>query len=140
MTKEERKAYDKAYREAHREERKAYREAHREERNCYHRKRRARKRKALGEHDTHDIQTLYEIQGGKCLKCKAALHKKGKQKFHVDHIIPLSSEMLTTYNGVDNLQLLCPTCNLGKHTKIIDYRTKTQKRRIAVYLQQTLLV
>ena len=35
----------------------------------------------------------------------------GKGKYHVDHRMPLS---LGGSNYPDNLQLLCPTCNLSK--------------------------
>lgn len=44
-----------------------------------------------------------------CIKCKK--HSKHKALFQIDHIIPMSKGGLTT---IDNLQLLCRTCNLIK--------------------------
>lgn len=53
------------------------------------------------------IPRLYGHQGGKCVYCKVAL----PSNYHVDHIMPLH---LGGQHKPDNLQLLCPTCNVRK--------------------------
>lgn len=73
-------------------------------------KRRAAELNAPGSHTAEDIKALYVRQRGKCTACCAALLKR----YHLDHIIPLSSG---GSNYPDNLQLLCPPCNLSKGTK-----------------------
>jgi 5-methylcytosine-specific restriction endonuclease McrA len=52
---------------------------------------------------------LMGLQQGKCAVCRSAL-----DKYHVDHIMPLA---LGGDNTNENLQLLCPTCNLSKSAK-----------------------
>jgi 5-methylcytosine-specific restriction endonuclease McrA len=74
------------------------------------RNRMSRKRLAPGTHTAEDIARLYKRQRGKCETCKRRLHNK----YHVDHMTPL---VRGGGNGPDNLQLLCPLCNLRKHTK-----------------------
>lgn len=69
--------------------------------------RRARIRLCLGSHTQDDITNLLFRQKGKCMNCKKSI----KKKYHVDHITPLA---LGGSNGPDNLQLLCPPCNLSK--------------------------
>lgn len=56
------------------------------------------------------VHKLMADQKELCVYCK----KNIKNKFHVDHIIPISR------GGVHddtNIQLLCPSCNLRKHDK-----------------------
>ena len=74
------------------------------------RNRRSLKRLAAGTHTAEDIAELYKRQRGKCGTCKHQLFNK----YHVEHITPL---VRGGGNGPDNLQLLCPSCNLRKHTK-----------------------
>jgi len=60
------------------------------------------------------LEALYLIQDGKCNNC-GSLFKKGKNSFHVDHVMPLAK------GGVhkdDNIQLLCPSCNLSKGASV----------------------
>ena len=76
----------------------------------YHSRRKARKLKAEGTHTTKDIKWLLEKQNYKCVYCKKSLRKE----YHVDHIIALSKG---GGNGKNNLQMLCPTCNLRKNAK-----------------------
>jgi hypothetical protein len=83
--------------------------AHPEAGGVYVRNRKARKLNAGGEHNIADIQRLFILQKGKCVVCRTKL-----TKYHVDHIMPLS---LGGGNGPGNLQLLCPSCNLSKHSK-----------------------
>ena len=48
-------------------------------------------------------------QNGKCISCHCKL-----VDFHIDHIIPIA---LGGTNTDDNVQLLCPTCNISKGAK-----------------------
>jgi 5-methylcytosine-specific restriction endonuclease McrA len=81
---------------------------------AYSRNRRARERKADGKHTAADIARIFDRQNGRCANCHDRLVKSGKQKFHVDHIVPLAKG---GSNWPANLQCLCPACNLRKHAK-----------------------
>jgi 5-methylcytosine-specific restriction endonuclease McrA len=78
------------------------------------RNRRAKERAAEGRHTAADVAHLLEAQRGICVGCAATLITKGKGKFHVDHIMPI---ILGGSNWPDNLQLLCPRCNMSKQSK-----------------------
>jgi len=82
---------------------------HPEARGIYTRKRKAIKYNVGGSHTAEDIRRLYFLQKGKCVYCQVRL-----DKYHVDHIIPLSTG---GSNSVENIQILCPACNMSKHTK-----------------------
>ena len=56
-----------------------------------------------------DIRKLRSLQKNKCPVCRQEL-----VKYHIDHIKPLSKG---GKHELDNLQLLCPTCNLTKAAK-----------------------
>lgn len=77
--------------------------------------RRAQKLNNGGKHTGAEILALFELQSGVCPYCKAKLYKNGNNKYHIDHIMPLSKG---GSNSIENLQLLCPTCNLSKHDKL----------------------
>lgn len=81
------------------------------------RNQRARRRNAEGTHTSADIARIFDAQRGLCANCHAKLFKSGKQKFHADHIVPL---VRGGGNGPDNLQCLCPGCNLSKGSKLPD--------------------
>jgi 5-methylcytosine-specific restriction endonuclease McrA len=72
----------------------------------------AHKRRAAGM-PTHvrvaDIRRLEILQRGLCAVCKTKL-----DKYHIDHIAPLSKGGKHEF---ENLQLLCAPCNLTKHAK-----------------------
>ena len=86
-------------------------ENNKEKANTNWRNRRARKRDAAGSHTAEDVKRLWEMQKGKCGCCQADLEKAGS---HVDHVVPLAGG---GSNGVENLQILCPSCNLKKGAK-----------------------
>lgn len=77
--------------------------------------RRAAKLNNGGKHTGAEILELFDLQSGKCPYCKTKLHKTKRNSFHVDHVMPLSKG---GSNEIENLQLLCPTCNLSKHDKL----------------------
>ena len=56
---------------------------------------------------------LHYVIDGKCMRCNEI------KTLQIDHIIPVAVGGKTM---LDNLQFLCQTCNLRKHTKTIDYR------------------
>jgi 5-methylcytosine-specific restriction endonuclease McrA len=72
--------------------------------------RRARKKGAGGTYTAADIQSLLALQKYKCVVCRGCI----KEGYHVDHNMPL---LLGGTNSRENLQLLCPTCNLQKNAK-----------------------
>lgn len=70
-------------------------------------KRRAAKAGSKGRHSAEDAESLYALQKGKCAACKERLGGK----YHVDHVIPLAAG---GSNGRENIQILCPSCNISK--------------------------
>lgn len=79
------------------------------------RNRRAALRGAEGKHSAADIMKIFERQRGLCAGCNARLFKSGANRYHVDHIVPLAKG---GSNWPDNVQCLCPTCNLSKGAKL----------------------
>ena len=47
------------------------------------------------------------------------------ERFHIDHRVPISSaktaEELIGLFALSNLDVLCPTCNMSKHAKLVSY-------------------
>ena len=72
----------------------------------------AKKREVGGSFTVSDIEDLFLEQDGRCAYswCRAKLSKG----YHIDHRMPLA---LGGSNDADNIQLLCPTCNLQKGPK-----------------------
>ncbi len=66
------------------------------------------KRRAAGRLSTTDIKAIMRMQRGRCAICRKAL----KDKYHVDHIVPIAKG---GRSEASNTQILCPPCNLSKH-------------------------
>ena len=88
-----------------------YAKDHPERRSANETARRARKLGAPGRYSPDDVSSLKQKQGGKCgnLACRVVL-----REYHVDHVMPLSKG---GSNWPENLQLLCPTCNVRKQAQ-----------------------
>lgn len=63
-----------------------------------------------GSFTSMDVQRIYRSQKGRCPWCKTSL----KGGFHRDHKFPLA---LGGTNNAENIELLCPKCNIRKHAK-----------------------
>lgn len=108
------KASGEIYRKENEEEirrrKKEYYDANKEVVFAANRRRRGKLRDAEGTHTVQDVKSIYAEQDGECVYCGADL----LEGYHVDHIMPLA---LGGSNWPDNLQCLCPTCNLRKGSK-----------------------
>lgn len=96
------------------EQKKIYRSQNKELVINHNRNARARKRRADGRHTLNEVLAIFDAQRGLCANCETKLFRSGKQKFHVDHIMPLA---LGGSNWHSNLQCLCKSCNLSKNAK-----------------------
>lgn len=76
----------------------------------YNQNRKARKRNQLGNISPLLINKLLVLQNNRCANCHVELNNK----YHMDHIIPIS---LGGKHDDGNLELLCPKCNLRKSNK-----------------------
>lgn len=88
-------------------------EPDREMRNLIFRRFRAKKMGAAGDHTVYDVARLLESQKHLCVYCKTNV----KYGYHVDHITPLARG---GSNGPENIQILCPRCNVRKRDKTHD--------------------
>ena len=93
---------------------KAWQKANPEKQAAHWRNRRARKLASEGSHTASDTSAIFDSQRGLCASCQIKLVKSGKNKYHVDHVMPLK---LGGSNWPTNLQCLCPSCNLRKSAK-----------------------
>lgn len=91
---------------------KKYKKDHPDRRAEYQRRRRARKMGADGCHTKEDVAKILELQKNKC--AEPTCRKDITERYHVDHIMPLS---LGGSDWPDNLQCLCPSCNTRKRAK-----------------------
>ena len=64
-----------------------------------------------GSFTARDVVNLYQAQRGLCVLCGVDLRMT---RYHVDHIKPIAKG---GRNTKENLQLLCPRCNLKKGAK-----------------------
>ena len=70
----------------------------------------AKRRCAVGVFNKSDVVKKLEQQKFKCVACNTNI----KKNYHVDHIVPLARGGT---NWPDNIQCLCPSCNLSKNAK-----------------------
>jgi 5-methylcytosine-specific restriction endonuclease McrA len=110
-----RRANDPAFlekgRKVCRERKKMWGEDQKEKHRVHARNRKARMKGAVGRYTISDVRKTFSNQKGLCPACSADLSVVG---YHVDHIIPIK---LGGTNWPDNIQLLCPPCNLSKAAK-----------------------
>lgn len=85
--------------------------------------RRARILNADGTFTSDDVYRIFVTQTGLCTGCLADLILTS---YHIDHIMPLSKG---GSNWPDNLQLLCPTCNLEKSAKLPEEWEKIAEKK-----------
>lgn len=76
----------------------------------YSRNKHAKRKSSEGKYSLLDIKRIITSQKYKCVNC----HKSVKQKYHIDHIKPLSKGGT---NWPENIQILCPSCNIKKNAK-----------------------
>lgn len=88
---------------------KQYRINNKEKILLWNRVRRMRER-AAGKVTPDMIRKLFTLQRGKCVACRHSI----KAAYHVDHVVPVLHGGTSDF---ENLQLLCPSCNLRKHTR-----------------------
>jgi len=112
--KERSQHYRAEYRATNREKYKQYfrlhHMAHPEKQRARNQKRKAILRNIKGSFTGEELKSLFARQKGKCAVCKMSI----KQKYHIDHVVPISRG---GDNYICNIQLLCPSCNLSKHNK-----------------------
>ena len=130
--KEERKAYDEKYNEEHKEERKAYKEKYyknnkdkikkyynrpevKEKRKINEHNRQVRKKGNGGSYTIEEITKLRKETNGICKGYNREPHYVGDKNLTIDHIIPIKKGGT---NYIENIQLLCGSCNSHKHTTI----------------------
>lgn len=85
----------------------------------YQNRRRAAKLNNGGSYTTQEWEFLCEFYGHICLRCGTHANDTPEGKLSPDHVIPLSRG---GSNDISNIQPLCYTCNLQKHTSATDYR------------------
>lgn len=88
----------------------AYQALHPEMRKASRQNRRAKLRDAEGVITKFVVTRLLGLQRNKCAVCRSDV----SSGYHIDHVYPLSKGGT---NVIENLQILCPACNLSKSAK-----------------------
>lgn len=84
---------------------------------------RAKRAKAKGTHNNKDIKTKLWLQDNKCYWCFEDLNKN---KYEIDHVVPLSKG---GSNCKDNIVISCNLCNRQKHSQfVLDWYSKENCR------------
>lgn len=99
------------YDTAHKEEKKQYRQSPKAKmlRSAFDHKRRMQEQ-SVNAVTAQDIEVQLGRQKNKCYWC----HKK-LDKYHVDHVVPLSRD---GSNSPENIVIACPTCNMRRRNKL----------------------
>jgi hypothetical protein len=92
-------------------------------------RRRARKRKVLGDFTAEQFKALCAHFHNRCLRCGRP------RKMTPDHVIPLAWADRPEFKDValgdvDNIQPLCRSCNSSKNATMVDYRTNPHQHCI----------
>lgn len=72
----------------------------------------------VGSYTEEEFEALYELGGQRCFCCGESFPL---EELTEDHIEPIG---LGVSNRIDNIQLLCGSCNSKKGRQTIDYRPK----------------
>ncbi len=115
--KEKKNVKSKKYYKEHPEERKEYSKKyykeHPEQGKIYDHRRRTRKKGNGGSYTLKEIKKLRKESKGICKGYNKESHFVGEDKLTIDHIIPV---IKGGTNNIENIQLLCKSCNSSKGT------------------------
>lgn len=111
------RAQSKSYYERNKEKVKAmirdWHDKHPESRRVSVHKRNAKRREVGGSFTAEQILNL--LHGQNCLCANVLCRTTLETGYHMDHIMPLCH---SGHNGIENIQLLCQSCNLSKGRKL----------------------
>lgn len=111
QAREKSKNWRKEHREQDRQRARSYHQNHKAEYKVRTQNYRARKYAAEGTHDNDDIIAQLNRQKRRCYYCGKHL----KDKYHADHVIPLSRG---GSDDLSNLVITCPQCNHSKNDRL----------------------
>lgn len=107
-------AYDAKYNKINRKSRSEYMKkwarANREKLRSHDNNMKKKRRGAKGKISQSDIEKIKSAQANKCANCLKSI----KKSYHIDHIQPIARG---GENKSENIQILCPSCNLRKKDK-----------------------